>query len=152
MCLCTCYAPFPRSQHWDIVQQCFLMFIIFKPSIKCNWCLLNVGSSFLPSSRASWNKNLVQMKIKCFWATVELVNRLFIHRHTSVHWSRGSTHWKCNGISLILFGVSFLLLCFLEWGGGPSVLMKLWSTTRAREGAQVLLRPHVGQHQRAPVL
>lgn len=84
------------------------------------------------------------------WATVELVNRLFIHRHTSVHWSRGSTHWKCNGISLILFGVSFLLLCFLERGGGPSVLMKLWSTTHAREGARVLLRPLVGstsEHQ-----
>lgn len=36
-----------------------------------------------------------------------------------------------------LFGVSFLLLCVLEWGGGPSVLMKLWSTTRARGGARV---------------
>lgn len=147
------FCPFPRSQHWDIVQQCFLMFINFKPRIKCNWCLLNTGSSFLPSSRASRNKtNLVQMKIKYFWATVELVNRSFIHRRTSVHWSRGSTHWNCNGISLLLFGVRFLLLCSLEWGGGLSVLMKLWSTTRAREGARVLLRPRVRQHQRAPVL
>ncbi|XP_014396467.1 PREDICTED: DNA dC-_dU-editing enzyme APOBEC-3D-like [Myotis brandtii] len=36
-------------------------------------------------------------------------------------------------------------------GGGLSVLIKLWSMTRAREGARALLRPRAGQHQRASV-